>query len=273
MTATPTLTGPTLVDPGIRARPPGFWRDLFSVGGRAIRRASREPEAIIPALIIPIFFYVVNIGQLQDISDQFGIDAKAFQLPVAVIFAVTGISQATALVTDIQTGYFDRLLLTPVKRLALLLGLMVADFLLVVVLTIPVVILGFITGVRFETGPLGVLAFILIAAAWGLGFTGFPYAIALKTGNPGAVAASFIVFFPFAFLTTTFLPEEFLTGWLATVADYNPVTYLLEGLRAIISEGWVAADIIPALLAIAGVAFVSIGLALITLRGRLKRGA
>src|SRR3712207_7371707 len=58
----------------------------------------------------------------------------------------------------------------------------------------------------------------------------FPYTIALRTGNPAAVNSSFVLFFPFAFLTTTFLPQEALTGWLATVADFNPVTYLLAGL-------------------------------------------
>ena len=72
-------------------------------------------------------------------------------------------------------------------------------------------------------GTAGVLVFLLLSAGWGLAFTGFPYAIALRTGNPGAVNSSFILFFPFAFLTTTFLPQEALTGWLATVADYNTV--------------------------------------------------
>ena len=66
--------------------------------------------------------------------------------------------------------------------------------------------MGFIVGVRFETGLLGVLIFIFMAGLWGLAFTGFPYAIALKTGNPAAVNTSFILFFPFAFLTTSFLP-------------------------------------------------------------------
>ena len=75
---------------------------------------------------------------------------------------------------------------------------------------------------RFETGVLGMFVFILYGGFWGLAFAGFPYAIALKTGNPAAVNASFILFFPFAFLTTTFLPKEALTGWLATVADVQP---------------------------------------------------
>ena len=83
--------------------------------------------------------------------------------------------------------------------------------------------------------------------------------------------SSFIVFFPFAFLTTTFLPQEALTGWLATVADYNPVTYLLAGLRALISSGWVAADLLPAIGAVAAVSVVTFGLAFSALRARVRR--
>src|SRR5687768_3581329 len=144
----------------IQARTAGFWADMVSVAGRAVRRLPREPETILPALIVPVFFYVVNIGALGPVAEAAsGLDFKAFQLPVAIVFAVTGLSQANALVTDIQTGYFDRLLLTPIRRLALLLGLMVADFVLVVTLSLPVVLLGFVTGVRFETGALGVIAF------------------------------------------------------------------------------------------------------------------
>jgi ABC-2 type transport system permease protein len=258
----------------IRARKAGFTADLISVAGRAIRRLPREPEAIVPALIVPVFFYVVNVGALGSFAEGAGAvgDFKAFQLPVAIIFAVTGVSQAGALVTDIQDGYFDRLLMTPIKRLALLLGLMVADLVLVIGLSLPVLALGFATGVRFETGVLGVLLFLLVAGLWGLVFTGFPYAIALKTGSPGAVASSFLIFFPFAFLTTSFLPKDALSGWLSAVATVNPVTYLLEGLRSLITEGWVWSDLGAALLAVLGVGTVSMGLALAALRGRVKRG-
>ena len=259
-------------DDHIGARPAGFLRDLFSVAGRALRAIPREPEALIPALIVPIFFFVVNVGSLADISTFAGVDDfEAFQLPVAIVFAVTGISRASALVTDIQSGYFDRLLVSPVSRYSLLLGLMVADLALVIALCVPVLILGFILGVGFATGPLGVVAFLLLSGAWGLAFTGFPYAIALRTGNPAAVNSSFILFFPFAFLTTTFLPQDALTGWLATVADYNPVTYLLAGLRALISDGWILADLLAAVGAVAGVGFISFGLAFSALRARIRR--
>ena len=266
------MASSTVAPTQVQARHAGFHRDVMSVAGRALRSIPRDPEAIYPALVIPVFFFIVNVGALQDIAEQIpGLDYRAFQLPVAIVFAVTGISRAITLVTDIQTGYFDRLALTPVSRLALLLGLTVADFALVVALSLPVLLLGFIFGVRFESGLPGMSLFVLMAGAWGLAFTGFPYAIALKTGNPAAVNVSFLLFFPFVFLTTIFVPLEAMTGWLQAIATYNPVTYLLDGLRSLITEGWDWPAILKGMGAIALVGTVSLTLALLALMGRARR--
>lgn len=259
------------------ARRSSAWHDVSTVARRACRSVFREPEFFIPAIIVPVFFFVVNIGALQDVAEQGAaaagqeLDFKAFQLPVAIIFAVTGVSRASSLVIDIQGGYFDRLLLTPIRRPALLLGLMAADLMAVMMLAIPVTALGLALGVRFATGILGMLAFLLIGALWGLAFAGFPYAIALKTGNPAAVNSSFVLFFPFAFLTTSFLPKDALTGWLSTIATFNPVTYLLEGLRSLISDGWEWDSLGRALLAIALVGGLSFGFASAAMRGRISQ--
>jgi ABC-2 type transport system permease protein len=266
------MTATTIEEPRVQARPAGFLADCASIAGRAIRAVPREIEVVVPALVIPVFFFAINIGSLQKLAERgTGVDFKAFQLPVAIIFAVTGISRASALVTDIQDGYFDRLLMTPIRRLALLLGLMMADFALVVALSIPVVVMGLAVGVRFETGLVGIPLFMLMAGLWGLAFTGFPYAIALKTGNPAAVNTSFILFFPFAFLTTSFLPREALSGWLSAIAGWNPVTYLLAGMRSLLYGGWDPAALAKGFGAIALVGTVSMMLAFAALRGRLKR--
>lgn len=116
------------------------------------------------------------------------------------------------------------------------------------------------------------MIFLLLAGLWGLAFTGFPYAIALKTGNPAAVNSSFLLFFPFAFLTTAFLPQEALTGWLSTVATYNPVTYVLAALRSLLTGGWQLTPLLQGLAAILAVAAVSHTLAFMALRGRVSRG-
>ena len=149
---------------------------------------------------------------------------------------------------------------------------MVADFTLVCALSIPVLALGLLVGVSFGTGIIGMVVFVLLAGSWGLAFTGFPYAIALKTGNPAAVNSSFILFFPFAFLTTAFLPREALTSWLDTIAGYNPVTYLLDGLRSLLSDGWDGEALLKAVGAVAGVAAISMTLCFRALKGRVARG-
>ena len=256
------------------ARPSGFAGDLASVARRALRSLLREPEAIIPALTIPVFFYAVNIGALQDLAESAPgeLDFKAFQLPVAIVFAVTGVSRANLLVTDIQSGYLDKLLVTPVRRSALLLGMMVADFVLVLCLSSLVVILGFVVGVRFDSGALGVVAFLLLSSAWGLAFTGFPYTVALRTGNPAAVNSAFLIFFPFAFLTPSFLPMEALTSWLRALATWNPVTYLLAGLRSLVSDGWVSDDLVRALASVGGIGLVTFSMAFSSLRKRVATG-
>ncbi|MSQ12480.1 MAG: ABC transporter permease [Dehalococcoidia bacterium] len=256
----------------VQARRAGFPADIVSVAERALRLTTRDLEVTIPAVFIPVFMFIMTVGALENFAEGIpGLDYRAFQLPAAVMFAVTGVSRAITVVTDIQSGYFDRLAITPVNRVALLLGLMVADFALVVALTVPVIIMGFIVGVSFETGPLGILLFMLIGGAWGLVFAGFTYAIALKTGNPAAVNLSFLLFFPFLFMTTLFLPQEAMTGWMATLADYNPVTYVLAALRSLISTGWEPRVLLEGVLAIAGVGAVSISLALAALRGRATK--
>lgn len=258
----------------VAARRAGFVRDLGSVSLRALRLVMRDPEAVAPALVVPLFFLIVNIGSLQNLVESNfpgGFDFKGFQLPVAVIFAVTGVSRAGALVVDVQDGYLDRLLLTPVSRPTLLLGLMIADLAVVTAITIPVVLLGLVIGVEFATGAIGMVVFVLIAGAWGLAFTGFPYAIALKTGNPIAVNNAFLLFFPFAFLTSAYVPKDQMTGWLSTAADYNPTTYLLEAMRVLVLEGWDTAAIARGVAAVAGVGAVSFSLAFAALRGRVRR--
>ena len=258
----------------VHPRSAGFWTDLRTVSLRAVRLTWRDPEAFAPALAIPLFFFVVNVGALQSfVEGRFppGFDYKAFQLPVAVVFAVTGVSRASALVTDIQGGYLDRLLLTPVRRGTLLLGLMTADFALIVALAVPVLLLGLALGIHVATGIVGIVAFVLLAGLWGLAFTGFPYAIALRTGNPTAVNNAFLLFFPFAFLTTAYLPQGAMTGWLATAVKFNPTTYLLGGMRSLLQTGWEWGELGKSLLAIAGMGVLSFTLAFRSLRGRVKR--
>ncbi|MCB0966477.1 MAG: ABC transporter permease [Ilumatobacter sp.] len=257
----------------IRARPTGFVHDVTTIAGRALRAVPRDLEAVIPPVFIAIFFFVVNIATLERLTEGAigGFDYTAFQMPTAILLGVTGVSRAPALVLDVQNGYFDRLLMTPMKRSAILLGHLVADVFVAACLTVPILVLGLILGAGFDTGVVGVVVFITMAAFWSLAFAGFGYAVALKTGNPAAVQSMFLLFFPFLFLTTSYVPRDQLSGWLDVVATFNPVTYILEGMRALAIDGWTV-DVLWALLAIVAVGGLSMSMCMAALRGRVRAG-
>jgi ABC-2 type transport system permease protein len=257
----------------VRARPAGALHDVLSIAGRALRAVPRDLEAIVPPIFIAIFFFIVNIGTLENLTQNniANFDYTAFEMATAILLGVTGVSRAQSLVVDVQNGYFDRLLLTPVRRSAILVGHMVADVTVSTMLCIPILALAFALGIDFHAGVFGVVVFIAIAALWSLSFAGFGYAIALKTGNPAAVNSSFLLFFPFLFLTSSYVPRNQLSGWLDTVAGWNPVTYLLEGLRSLALSGWHWDDLGKAFLAVLVVFLISFGLCFAALRSRVNQ--
>ena len=202
MTIVADPVDPHSAGPLIRARPAGMLRHLMSIAGRAFRAEPRDISVVIP----PVFIATLN----KVTSSIPNFNYTSFEVGTAVLLGVTGVSRAPALVLDIQTKYFDRLLPTPVRRTAILVGHMAADVAVAAVLTVPILILGFILDVRFHGGPLGVVGFILLPSLWSLAFAGFTYAIALKTGNPAAVNSTFLLFFPF--LTTSYVPRSEPSG-------------------------------------------------------------
>ena len=256
-----------------RARPAGFFHDVSTIAGRALRGVPRDLQAVIPPVFIAFFFFVVNIGTLQSLTQSTisGFDYKSFEMATAILLGVTGVSRAQSLVVDVQDGYFDRLLLTPVRRSAILVGHMVADVAVSAVLCVPILGLAFVLGIDFQTGALGVVVFVVIASIWSLAFAGFGYAIALKTGNPAAVNSSFLLFFPFLFLTSSYVPRDQLSGWLDTVAGWNPVTYLLAGMRSLAMSGWNWDDLGRTTLALLVVFLVSFALCFAALRSRVNQ--
>ena len=154
-----------------------FWRQgirsTLLLGAREVRAAWRTPAYLIPNLIVPVFFYFVMTGSLEEFANGFGIDNWAgFQLPVSIVFAVQGGSAGMNMVADIESGYFDKLLVTPASRVAILLGAMLADFVRVMLQASLVIMVAEATGLQFATGATGAVLLILISSLWGLGYSG-----------------------------------------------------------------------------------------------------
>ena len=241
---------------------------------RSIREIIRQPAFEIQNVFIPVFFLAVTVGAIGQVSGQaFGVDNYVgFQLPVAILQGVAGASSASGLgmVMDIDRGYFDKLLLTPAPRLSLVFGRLLADALKVMVITLIIIIVGLIMGSGMASGPLGVVALMLLAGMFGLAYAGIGMSIALKTGNPQASQVGFLVFFPLLFLSPAFAPKEVFQGWLELLATINPVTYVLEGMRSLVLVGWDWEALAYAVLAIIGLGVFTQTLTILALRSRTR---
>lgn len=246
--------------------------DTFHLTIRSLREVMRQPAFEVQNYFIPLFFFAVTVGALGNVSERaFGVDNyQGFAVPVAVLQGVaSGASVSSlAMVTDIERGYFDKLLLTPTPRIALVLGRLFGDGVRVMLIAAAILLVGFIFGAGMEAGPLGYVAILLLAGLFGLSYAGFGLAIALRTGSPQAAQAGFLVFFPLLFLSPAFAPKSYFDPWLEFLATINPVTYILEGIRSLVLQGWDWTDIGQALLAIAGLGIFNLTLTLLALRHR-----
>jgi ABC-2 type transport system permease protein len=218
------------------------------LGQRAIRESLRTPEALLPTLFIPLFFLVVNVGQAAKIfpseSTPFlkGQSYAAFQLPSSLLLAASFGSAALYLVEDIEGGYFDKLRAAPVSRSALVLGRLSAEAVKSVAITAVMVLVALPFGISIASGPIGFLLLIALTASWAVVFAGFMQLIALKTRSAAATNSGGLVFFPLLFLTPNFVPRDLLTRPMEIAATFNPVTYVMEGMRSLILEdfAWAA---------------------------------
>jgi len=218
--------------------------EILLLSRRSVREVVRLPEATIPTLFIPLFFLAVNIGQISKTFPDttpflHGQGYVGFQLPVSLMFAVCTATSGLALVTEIDQGYFDKLLVAPIRRSSIIFGRLAADLVRGLAVSTLVLLVALAFGAQMRSGVAGAVALVALAALWGVAYAGIGMLVALRTRNVQATNASFLVFFPLLFLTPNFVPFELLTPLMEALARANPVSYVIEGLRSLVLEGWV----------------------------------
>jgi ABC-2 type transport system permease protein len=218
--------------------------EIMLLGRRAVREIARQPEATVPAIFIPLFFMAVNVGQVSRTFPDTtpfleGQSYVAFWVPVALIFAVATATSGLSMVTEIEHGYFDKMLVAPIRRSSIIFGRLMADFAQGLATATVVLIAGLAFGAHIEAGPLGAVVLVLMAALFGAAYAGISILIALRTRSIQATQSSFLIFFPLLFLTPNFVPFDLLTPVMEALARINPISYVIEGLRTLVLEGWV----------------------------------
>ena len=169
---------------------------------RALRETIRQPGVEVSNLFIPLFFFFVTVGAISNVAGPaFGVDNyEGFQLPVAVLQCVAGSASVSgiALIRDIESGYFDKLLLTPSPRLAIVLGRLFADAIRAIAFTAVILFVVSLVGAGMEAGPFGYAVILALAGLFGLAYSGIGATIALRTGNAQAAQAGIPAVLPAA---------------------------------------------------------------------------
>jgi ABC-2 type transport system permease protein len=223
---------------------PSLWTQVGVLARRSIVRTARQPATVFFAFCFPLFLLAVNSGGLQAATQIPGFptdDYLTFALGVpclqAGLFAIGG--AGSDLAQDIRTGFLDRLSLTPMQSAALLLGHLAGIAVLATMQGAVFLLVGFIAGASFEAGLAGAAVIVLLTVLSALGFGSLGMLVALRTGSGEAVQSIFPLVFVFLFLSSSSLPRDLIqVDWFRTVATYNPVSYIVEGMRAPLIYGW-----------------------------------
>ena len=216
---------------------------------RSVLRTLRQPAQIVPALIFPLFLLAVNSGGLKDATNLPGFPTDSYlTFALAVPFmqgALFSVMNAgTDLARDIETGFLNRLALTPLRGAALLSGLLAGAVVLGLIQAATYLAVGLVAGAELAAGVGGALVIVALSVTITVAFGSIGLFAALRTGSGEAVQGLFPVFFVFLFLSSMALPLDLLeTDWFHAVASANPVSYLLQAFRSLLIEGWNAADL------------------------------
>jgi ABC-2 type transport system permease protein len=253
-----------------------FFIDTWVQTVRHLLVIMRNPFIFLPNIMISLFFLLVYQGGLSSVANLPGFEGSylAFILPVSIVSAAIGGSGGAgqSLVRDLENGYFSRLLLTPATRISIVLGPMIAGMIQLLVQTVLILIVALFLGLDSASGILGFVVVIALAAGFGLAFAGYSVGVSLRAKNAQASQAGTFIFFPLIFLSSTFVPLEFIEAeWLKWVATINPTTYIFEGMRAVLIEGWQWAPIFQGLLAISIMCALTITFASMSARKALNR--
>jgi ABC-2 type transport system permease protein len=251
-------------------------RVVLALAARAIRGNLRRPQFLAPLVIFPTLFLAVNVGGLTRTTSLEGFPPVRgfldFQLAGALTQSLLlgGVSTGIASALEIEAGFFDRLVASPIPRVAIVLGRLAAAGLIAGVQVLFFLALGLAFGAEIAGGVLGVLVILVIGMVAGVGFGAIGQAIALRARNASTVQGIFPLVLVILFVSSAFFPRALLSPPSDTIARYNPLSYLADGLRDPIISTVSWTPVLEGLAAAAGITVAAMALSVLALRGRLR---
>jgi ABC-2 type transport system permease protein len=222
--------------------------EVNGVFGRWIRKTLRRPAFLFFSLVQPIVWFLLFTQAFQSIADVPGFKQVTGTSSYLTFFSAAVIIQTViasamqsgmGMVTDLESGYMDKMRVAPIHRSAILMGKVLSDGVRILIQTAVIMILAFLLGVTVETGVAGLVLIFAIAMTFGIAWSGISTFIALVTKNSEAtLMISLLTTFPLLFLSTAVMPKAMLPSWVQTVSNYNPISYIADAMHGLVITGF-----------------------------------
>jgi ABC-2 type transport system permease protein len=253
-------------------------RVVGSLGARSVRQTFRRPQLMAPIIVFPTLLLAVQTGGAAAALDLPGfpkVDSfLQFMLAGAMMqsLMLAGNSGGIALAVDIEMGFTDRLFAAPISRFSIVLGRLAGTAVLGALSAIWFLAIGVIFGTHIEEGVGGALVAIVLVTLTATAVGGIGAAVALRTGSASIVQGAFPLVLVVLFLSSAFFPQALMVEPAKTIAEYNPLSFIAEGLRDPIVFGFSGHEMLKAVLSLAGIAALGLAMSASALRHRLRTG-
>lgn len=256
---------------------PSLAEQIGAVARRSVTRVFRQRALLVFPLVFPLLLFAINGSALSAATRIPGFPTSSYRDFALAIPFIQGalfvaVSTGTDLARDIETGFFNRLALTPLKGAALLVGQLGGAFAVGCVQSVTYLLVGIATGVGIASGVGGALVLLALSILIAFAFAGLGALLALRFGTGEAVQGVFPLLFVTVFLSSSNLPRNLIkVDWFREVATYNPVSYLIEGVRSLIIKGWDAQALLLGFGIAAALAVITLAAASAAMKTRLVR--
>ena len=253
-------------------------RVIGALGLRSVRQTFRRPQLMAPILVFPTLLLAIQTagaGRAVDLEGFPEVNGFLdFMLAGAMIQStlLAGNTGGIALAVDIEMGFTDRLFAAPISRYAIVLGRLAGTFVLGALAAVWFIAIGLIFGATIEGGVPGALLIVVLVALSAAAFGGLGSAIALRAGKASVVQGLFPLVFVILFLSSAFFPANLILEPAGSVAEYNPISFVVDGVRDLTITSLSLEDLGQAIGALALIGAISFGLTALALRRRLRTG-
>jgi ABC-type multidrug transport system permease subunit len=251
-------------------------RVVLALGRRALIVQFRRSQLLLPTFVLPLLLLAVIASGTSAAQDLRGFpdvgSYLAFVLPGTLTQGalLAGLTSGIAFASDIEFGFFDRLLTAPVARTSLVIGRQAGTIGLSLLQSSFFLVVAFLFGADFEAGAGELVAAVGLAAITAIALGGLASAIAIRTGSLSLLQSIFPFVFVLLFTAPAFFPRDLLAPALQDIAEFNPLTYVVEAIRGLLTGEEGIGDPLAGLAAALGMAVVATGLATLALKERLR---